>query len=298
MSTTKRALITGSAGQDGFYLSQLLVEKGYEVTGIDKSEGDISDHTFVETLVKQGFDEIYNLAGIATVASPWENPILVGEVVGMAPLYFLEAIRKTSPTTKFFQASSAEMFGNPLETPQSETTPFHPVTPYGAAKLFAHLMVEQYRSQGIFAVSGILFNHESPRRAETFVTRKITATLARIKKGSGEKLKLGALDAERDWSYAGDIVRAMQMSLQAPTAGTYVFASGAVHTVKDFAEEAAKHLDLSLDGVIEVDSAFQRPADIKTRRGNIEKTTRELGWKPEVSFEELVAMMVDADMKS
>jgi GDPmannose 4,6-dehydratase len=215
----------------------------------------------------------------------------------MAPVNFLEAIKNFSPTTRFFQASSAEMYGDPKESPQNEDTSFQPKTPYGVAKMFAHRMVEEYRLRhGVYAVSGILFNHESPRRAPHFVTRKITSTLARIAKGSREKLKLGDLDAARDWSYAGDIVRGMHLSLLADKPDTYVFASGETHTVREFVDAAAAVLGITdVWQYIEVDPALVRPLDIAARRGDITKAAKVLGWKPEVTFADLVRMMVEAE---
>lgn len=310
--TSKRALVTGVAGQDGWYLKNLLETKGYEVVGIDKDDGDIVDEVFVKKLVEKQFDEIYNLASVATVAQPFENPLMVSQLVGMVPLYFLEAIRTTVPKTKFFQASSAEIFGVPSETPQRESTPFNPRTPYASAKVFAHHMTELYRSQNIFAVSGILFNHESPRRPELFVTRKITSTLVRISSGSDEVLMLGNLDVERDWSFAGDIVEGMYASLQAEKSDSYVFASGETHSVREFVETAANELRIQLtwEGkgehecgkdeqgrvIVQVDSSLYRPLEIATRQGDIHKAKTMLGWSPKVSFKELVQLMVQAEL--
>lgn len=297
MIRSKRAFITGIKGQDGFYLSELLKGKGYEVAGIDQGEGDITDKKFVDSTVGQGFDEIYNLAGVSTVANPADQILEITNVVGMAPVNFLEAIKSLSPQTRFFQASSAEMYGDPIESPQNEETSLQPKTPYGVAKMFAHRMVEEYRLRhGVFAVSGILFNHESPRRGSHFVTRKITSTLARIAKGSTEKLKLGNVDAARDWSYAGDIVRGMRLALVADKPGTYVFASGEVHTVREFVDEAASVLDLKdVWGHIETDPGLMRPFDVMARCGNSTKAQRDLGWKREVDFKGLVRMMVEAE---
>ena len=324
----KTALITGITGQDGSYLAELLLEKGYEVTGVMRGEGnanikairekltlisgDIGDPVFVESLVAKKYDEIYNLASIATVAEPLKDIPEIERVTAGAPLHFLEAIRAKSPKTKFFQASSAEMYGNVTESPQGETTAFAPVNPYGEAKLKAHQAVEKYRAEGIFAVSGILFNHESPRRPETFVTRKITSTLTRISHGSHEVLTLGNLNAMRDWSYAGDIVSAMWMSMQAPVSDSYVFASGEVHTVREFADAAANALgmpiswegegenevgkDVTGKTVVKVNPAFFRPVEAHARQGNIAKAVRLLKWKPAVPFYELVRMMVNEDV--
>ncbi|MBI5004035.1 GDP-mannose 4,6-dehydratase [Candidatus Kaiserbacteria bacterium] len=325
MSSNKTAIVTGISGQDGSYLSELLRNKKYHLIGVtiqdvpaptegvEYERGDISDRSFVEHLIaRYKPDEIYNMASIATVAKPWEDPIAVAQVAGMAPLYFLESIRQFSPQTRFFQASSAEMYGSVTESPQSEQTRFAPVNPYGAAKLFAHNMTEMYRnSHGTFAVSGILFNHESPRRPLGFVTRKITHTLAAIAQSGSGVLQLGNLDAERDWSYAGDIVEGMWMSLQHDAPGTYVFASGEVHTVREFVQVAARCLgmDLHWQGedvdekaldaqgrvVVEVNPDFYRPVETHVRRGDISHAKEILDWKPQTSFHDLVEMMVRAD---
>lgn len=324
----KRALITGVSGQDGSYLAELLLEKGYAVSGVARDthgksslkntddieliEGDVRDKEFVRSLVAKEFDEVYNFASIATVQNPWEDP--VGTVVSTAlpPLHFLEAIRDSSRATRFFQASSAEMYGDTAESPQSETTMFRPQSPYGSGKLLAHQMVEKYRSTfNLFAVSGILFNHESPRRSPHFVTRKITSTLARIARGSGETLALGNLDAKRDWSFAGDIVRGAWLSLQQSAPSTYVFASGEVHTVRECVEEVARVLGMKLrfeggganekafdaEGklVVAVNPDFYRPSEATVREGDISHALRTLGWKPETSFKALVEMMVSSD---
>jgi GDPmannose 4,6-dehydratase len=324
----KRALITGIAGQDGSYLAELLVEKGYAVSGVvrhssntenlesiqDKLElitGDVLDEAFVRSLVAQRFDEIYSLASVATTQGAWADPVGVVRSAGVVPMTFLESIRLTSRETKFFQASSAEIYGDPVESPQSERTLFHPNNPYGYGKLLAHQAVDGYRSQhDLFAVSGILFNHESPRRTVQFVTRKITNTLARIAKGADEVLCLGNLDSVRDWSYVGDIVRGMWLSLQQEKADSYVFASGEVHTVREFVDAAATAVGMSIvwEGagveekgkvggkvVVAVDPAFFRPAETRIRQGDITKASRELQWRPEVSFTELVTMMVRAE---
>lgn len=324
----KRALITGITGQDGSYLAEFLLEKGYAVTGVvhdttqtqniaaiecrlEIIKGDILEKTLVEGLVAKQFDEIYNLASISTVQSPWEDPAGTVASCGVVPLVFLEAIRTASPHTKFFQASSAEMYGDPAESPQTESTPFNPRSPYGYGKLLAHEVVERYRKNyNIFAVSGILFNHESPRRGEHFVTRKITSTLARIAGGSDEVLKLGNVEAKRDWSFAGDIVRGMWLSLQHDTSGTYVFASGEVHTVREFVNAAAAALGVPLEWrgnnveekamingrvVIEIDPEFYRPLETQVRCGGIDKAQEELGWQTNVTFEQLVGIMINTD---
>lgn len=319
----KRALITGITGQDGSYLAELLREKGYAVSGVGRAGGrnvegtelivgDILSQEFVQELVSQKFDEIYNLASIATVQSPWEDPVGTIESTGLAPLYFLEAIRTLSPSTKFFQASSTEMFGDPEKSPQDEATPFHPKNPYGLGKLLAHMTVGQYRVQhGLFAVSGIFFNHESPRRGEGFVTRKITKTLACIKGGTEKELVIGNLDAVRDWGFAGDYVKAMWSMLQNDVPKDYVIASGETHTVRDFINAAARALDLEIvwegegekevgkdangNVIVRVSKEFFRPIEKVDRCGNISKIKKDLGWEPQTRFEDLVKMMVEAD---
>lgn len=323
----KHALITGVSGQDGSYLAELLIEKGYTVYGVERNmkgqktdpieliKGDIREESFVRNLVSKKFDEIYNLASISTVQSPWEDPAGTIVSTGLVPLYFLETIRTLSPRTRFFQASSAEMYGDPVESPQKETTIFRPRSPYGSGKLLAHHLVENYRSaHGTFAVSGILFNHESPRRPLHFVTRKITSTLVRIARGADEVLALGNLDAKRDWSFAGDIMQGAWLSMQHAVPGTYVFASGDVHTVREFVEEAARVLSMKLHWqgsgvdekardekgrvVVEINPDFYRPVETTIRRGDIAHAIRILGWKPEASFKSLVEMMTKYDAKS
>lgn len=327
---TKTALLTGITGQDGSYLAELLLSKGYAVSGVTRGgeaganiapfkekitliEGDMGDKSFITSLVSKNFDEIYNLASIATVAEPLKDIPEIERVTAGAPLHFLEAIQNLSPKTKFFQASSAEMYGPAAVFPQDENTPFNPVNPYGEAKLTAHRAVEEYRARGVFAVSGILFNHESPRRPETFVTRKITATLARIANGSSEVLTLGNLHTRRDWSFAGDIVEGMYLSLQAPKADSYVFASGETHSVREFIDVAAHLLGLSLTWtgsgteetgkdtsgrtLVSVSPAFFRPTEERPRQGNIAKAKALLGWQPKVTFSALVRMMVEEDAK-
>lgn len=326
----KRALITGITGQDGSYLAELLVGKGYHVAGLRYSgappsfiealgnrialyEGDIADQDALADIIrKERPDELYNLASIATVAKPWEDPLSVLKVTGLAPIALLEILKKESPQTKFFQASSAEMFGDPEESPQDERTPYKPRSPYGLGKLMAHLAVEQYRAEyGLFAVSGILFNHESPRRAEGFVTRKITKSLARIRAGIEKELIVGNLNAVRDWGFAGDYVEAMWQMLQAKAPKDYIIASGQTHTVRDFINAAAQTLAIKItwegEGEAEVgrdkkgsvivrgSKEFFRPVERVNRRGDISKIQKELGWKPKTRFEDLVRMMVEAD---
>lgn len=319
----KRALITGVNGQDGSYLAELLIENGYAVSGVDRAGGkstdvaelivgDILSQEFIRELVSQKFDEIYNLASIATVESPWEDPVGTVASTGLAPLYFLEAIRTLSPSTRFFQASSAEMFGAPDKSPQNENTPFHPRSPYGIGKLMSHVLVGQYRREfKLFAVSGILFNHESPRRGERFVTRKITKTLAHIKAGAEKELVVGNVNAVRDWGFAGDYVEAMRAMLQAEAPDDYVIASGETHTVRDVINAAAEALDFKItwegEGenevgrdakgavVVRVSKDFFRPVEKVERCGDISKIQKALGWKPKTRFEDLVKMMVEAD---
>lgn len=308
----KKALIAGVAGQDGSYLAELLKEKGYEVTGVDRSNGNLLERDFTFSLVERGFDEIYNLASISDLSKPWDDPAAVIASTALIPVQFLNAIRLAAPQTRFFQASSAEMYGDPVESPQRESTPFNPRGPYGWGKLLAHQLVENFRStHGLFTVSGILFNHESPRRPAFFVTRKITSTLARIARGAEDVLELGNLDSMRDWSFAGDVVRGMWLSLQAKQPNTYVFASGTSHTVREFVEAAARALGITLrwEGsgteekgydekgrlLVRVNPEFYRPKERNPWRGDIAKIKKELNWEPQVSFEELVAMMVKAE---
>ena len=328
----KKALITGITGQDGSYLAELLLAKGYSVTGItlpkanrnniaaiedriELIEGDITDEKFVrETVSIVKPDEIYNLASIATVAKPWEDVPALARVVALSPVYFLESIRAVDPKIRFFQASSSEMFGAATESPQNEQTPFAPRNPYGIAKAYAHAMVGGYRAnQKLFAVSGILFTHESPRRPTEFVTRKITSTLVKIKLGLATDLELGNLDAHRDWGYAGDYADAMWRMLQAQTSDDYIIATGVAHTVREFVLAAARALDMTIkfegNGVdevgrnekgsviVKVNPTFYRPAEQVVFCGDSSKIYKDLGWKPETSFEQLVAMMVRADLE-
>lgn len=307
----KRALITGITGQDGSYLAEFLLAKGYTVVGY---KGDITDtELLAKTIKKEKPDELYNLASVATVAKPWDNPLRVLQVTGLAPVALLEILKNESPKTKFFQASSAEMFGDPERSPQNEDTSFRPKSPYGLGKLLAHLTVGQYRAQhDLFAVSGILFNHESPRRGEGFVTRKITSTLARIKAGTEKELVVGNVNAVRDWGFAGDYVRAMWMMLQADIPDDYVIASGETYTVRDFIHAAAAALNVEItwtgvgdsevgtdargNVIARVSKDFYRPVEKVARCGDISKIKKVLGWKPKTNFKELVRMMVEADV--
>jgi GDPmannose 4,6-dehydratase len=314
---TKRALITGITGQDGSYLAELLLEKGYEVHGmvrrsseerferilhlrekIQLHQGDLLDqYSLASLLVAIKPDEVYNLAAQSFVPTSWNQPVLTGEFTALGVTKMLEAIRHTLPGTRFYQASSSEMFGKVKEVPQTEDTPFYPRSPYGVAKAYGHFITVNYReSFGLFAVSGILFNHESPRRGLEFVTRKVTHGAARIKLGLQEKLGLGNLDAQRDWGFAGDYVEAMWRMLQASTPGDYVVATNETHTVRELCEIAFARLGLDWQEHVVIDPAFVRPAEVDVLIGDPSKVKRELGWKPHVLFRELVEMMVDADL--
>jgi GDPmannose 4,6-dehydratase len=314
---TKRALITGITGQDGSYLAELLVEKGYEVHGMVRRsseekferiahlrekvrlhQGDLLDqYSIASLLVTIKPDEVYNLAAQSFVPTSWNQPVLTGEFTALGVTKMLEAIRHTLPGTRFYQASSSEMFGKVKEVPQTENTPFYPRSPYGVAKAYGHFITVNYReSFGLFAVSGILFNHESPRRGLEFVTRKVTHGVARIKLGLQQKLGLGNLDAQRDWGFAGDYVEAMWRMLQASTPNDYVVATNETHTVRELCEIAFARVGLDWQQHVVVDPAFVRPAEVDVLIGDPSKVKRELGWKPRVLFRELVEMMVDADL--
>ena len=242
-------------------------------------------------------DEIYNLAAMSFVPTSWTQPVLTGEFTALGVTKLLEAMRMVTPNAKFYQASSSEMFGKVIETPQSETTPFYPRSPYGVAKVYGHFITVNYReSYNLFALSGILFNHESPRRGKEFVTRKISDAVARIKLGHQKELRMGNLDAKRDWGFAGDYVRAMWLMLQQETADDYVVATGRTHSVRDFLQIAFSHVGLNYEDYVVIDPAFIRPAEVELLLGNATKARDQLGWTPNVSFEQLVTMMVDADM--
>jgi GDPmannose 4,6-dehydratase len=312
-----RALITGITGQDGSYLAELLLERGYEVHGMvrrssterfDRIEhirervmlhqGDLLDHrSLVDALRAARPDEIYNLAAMSYVAVSWVQPTLTAEFSGIGVTRILEAMREVCPEARFYQASSSEMFGRVREVPQTELTPFYPRSPYGVAKAYGHFITVNYReSYGLHATSGILFNHESPRRGLEFVTRKITWHAAAIKLGLASELRLGNLEAERDWGYAGDYVRAMWLMLQQDTPEDYVVATGIAHSVRECVEIAFDHVGLELDGYVVLDPAFLRPAEVEHLIGDATKARRVLGWEPDVDFEGLVRMMVDADL--
>ena len=312
-----KALITGVTGQDGSYLAELLLAKGYEVVGvvrrtshhsyeriehlIDRLEivaADLLDqHSLTQVIQQARPDEVYNLAAQSYVPTSWTQPVLTGEFTALGVTRILEAIRLAHPSARFYQASSSEMFGRVQETPQTERTSFYPRSPYGVAKVYGHWITVNYReSYGIYAVSGILFNHESPRRGIEFVTRKVTDGVARIKLGLATELRLGNLDARRDWGFAGDYVDAMWRMLQQPEPRDYVIGTGVSHSVRDLVEAAFSHVGLDWEKHVRVDPNFIRPAEVDVLTGDASKARAELGWAPTVSFRELVAMMVDADL--
>lgn len=314
----KRALITGITGQDGSYLAEFLLDKGYEVYGMVRRlsvenylriehikdrivlrQADLLDQLSIINLIRDiQPDEIYNLAAQSFVPTSFEQPVLTGEFTALGVTRMLEAIRLVNPRIKFYQASSSEMFGKVRETPQNELTPFYPRSPYGVAKVYGHWITVNYReSYNIFACSGILFNHESPRRGLEFVTRKISYHVAKIKLGLANELRLGNLKARRDWGFAGDYVKAMWLMLQQEVPSDYVIATGVTHSVQEFVEIAFDHVGLDWKKYVVVDPKFIRPAEVDFLQGNAQKAKQELGWEPTVSFEELVKMMVDADLE-
>ncbi len=313
-----RALITGITGQDGSYLAEFLLSKGYEVIGLvrrtstvnferighiqDKLilvSGDLLDQTsLTQVLDEYRPDEVYNLAAQSFVQTSWQQPVFTGEVTALGVTRLLDAIRTVDPKIRMYQASSSEMFGKAREVPQKETTPFYPRSPYGVAKVYGHWITVNYReSYGLHATSGILFNHESPRRGLEFVTRKVTDGAARIKLGLADKLALGNLEARRDWGFAGDYVRAMWMMLQQEKADDYVIATGVTHSVRELCEIAFGYLDLDWRDYVVQDPRFMRPAEVDLLVGDASKARAVLGWEPTVTFEELIRMMVDADME-
>lgn len=318
MATNKTALITGITGQDGSYLAEFLLEKEYNVVGmlrrtstvnLDRIEhiqnrvhvvqGDLVDLLSLVDLIREYQpDEVYNLAAQSFVPTSWQQPILTGEVTALGVTRILDAIRLVNPETRFYQASSSEMFGKVREVPQTEDTPFHPRSPYGVAKVYGHWITVNYReSYDMFAVSGILFNHGSPRRGLEFVERKISHGVARISLGLSQELRLGNLDSQRDMGYAGDYVRAMWMMLQQDKPDDYVVATGETHTIRRICEVAFGHVGLEWEKYVVQDPAFYRPAEVDLLVGNASKAREALGWEPIVSFEELIQMMVDADIK-
>jgi len=313
-----QALVTGVTGQDGSYLADFLLEKGYTVFGLirrsstvnferirhiqDKIEilpGDLLDQNSLINAVKESWpEEVYNLAAQSFVPTSWNQPVLTGEFTGLGVTRILEAIRLVKPDVKFYQASSSEMFGKVRETPQNEKTPFYPRSPYGIAKVYGHWITVNYReSYNLFSCSGILFNHESPRRGKEFVSRKVTYGAARIKMGLQKELKMGNLDAKRDWGYARDYVAAMWLMLQQDKPEDYVIATGETHSVRELLEIAFGHLGLDYQDFVVIDSRLVRPAEVDLLLGDASKARQVLGWKPTVTFAELVKMMVDADME-
>jgi len=313
----KRALITGITGQDGSYLAELLLEKGYEVTGIVRRSsmpnvariehlldrvtlrpGDLLDQQSLMRIIQDVRpQEIYNLAAMSFVPASWDQPLLTGEYNSMGVTRLLEAVRQVDLDVRIYQASSSEMYGRVREVPQTELTPFYPRSPYGVSKVFGHYITVNYReSYGLFAVSGILFNHESPRRGLEFVTRKVTDGVARIKLGLTDQLSLGNLDAQRDWGFAGDYVRAMWLMLQQEKADDYVIATGVSHSVRELVEIAFHHVGLDWQRYVRIDPALLRPAEVDHLIGDASRAKAALGWEPTVSFQGLVEMMVDADL--
>ena len=314
----KTALVTGVTGQDGSYLAEFLLSEGYRVIGmvrrsstvtfgrikhiqddIEIIQGDLHDQGSLVSLIEEYRpDEVYNLAAQSFVPTSWRQPVLTGEVTALGVTRILESIRLVNPKTRFYQASSSEMFGKVRQVPQTESTPFHPRSPYGVAKVYGHWITVNYReSYDMFACSGMLFNHESPRRGLEFVTRKITHSVARIKLGLAKELRLGNLESRRDWGYAGDYVEAMHLMLQQESPDDYVICTGETHSVREFCGAAFGHVGLDYTDYVVQDPRFYRPAEVDLLVGNPRKARQQLGWEPRVSFEELVQMMVDADLK-
>lgn len=316
--TTKTALITGITGQDGSYLAELLLEKGYRVVGmvrrasvekferiqhirkdIELVQGDLLDPFSLISILKQVRpQEVYNLAAQSFVPTSWAQPALTSEFTAIGVTKLLEAVRLVDPAIRFYQASSSEMFGKVRETPQTELTPFYPRSPYGVSKVYGHYITVNYReSYNLFACSGILFNHESPRRGLEFVTRKVTDGVARIKLGLEKELRLGNLDAKRDWGFAGDYVRAMWLMLQQDTPDDYVISTGKTHEVRDLVNVAFSHAGLNWQDFVKLDERFLRPAEVDLLVGDAAKAREQLGWEPKVTFEEMIQMMVDSDIE-
>lgn len=315
----KTALITGITGQDGSYLAELLLEKGYEVHGIvrrlsspnmhrishlvDKvtlHDADLCDpHSLINAVRTSQPDEVYNLGAQSFVATSWQQAILTSDLTGVGVTRLLEAVRMFAPKARFYQASSSEMYGKVKAVPQNEDTPFHPRSPYGVAKVYGHYITLNYReSYDMYCVSGILFNHESPRRGPEFVTRKITQAVARIKTGQQKELRLGNLDAKRDWGYAKDYVRGMWLMLQQDQPDDYVLATGETHSVREFCEIAFSAVDLDYNDYVVVDPKFYRPAEVDLLLGDPAKAKKQLKWEPETSFQDLVRLMVQEDLKA
>jgi GDPmannose 4,6-dehydratase len=314
----KRAIITGITGQDGSYLAELLLAKGYEVVGVVRRSStpnywriqhlldritlrpaDLLDQLSLLRLIEAVRpDEFYNLAAMSFVPASWDQPLLTGDFNAMGVTRVLDAVRQVDPSIKLYQASSSEMYGRVREVPQTELTPFYPRSPYGVSKVFGHYITVNYReSYDMFAVSGVLFNHESPRRGLEFVTRKVTDGVARIKLGLANDLALGNLDAKRDWGFAGDYVRAMWMMLQQPDADDYVIATGVTHSVRELVEVAFAHAGLDWQRYVRVDPTFLRPAEVDLLIGDASKAKHVLGWEPHVTFEQLIQIMVDEDVR-
>lgn len=315
---SKKALITGITGQDGSYLAEFLLEKDYEVYGMVRRastenferidhlqgkihliQGDLLDQlSLLQAMEEVQPDEVYNLAAQSFVPTSWNQPVLTGEFTALGVARLLEAMRQVCPKSRFYQASSSEMFGKVQEVPQTEETPFYPRSPYGVAKVYGHyITVNMRESYDLYAVSGILFNHESPRRGKEFVTRKITDGVAQIKMGLADELRLGNLDAERDWGFAGDYVVAMWKMLQQDNPDDYVIATGETHSVKEFVERAFARADLDWEKYVKIDQRFVRPAEVDQLLGDPAKAIKDLNWTLDTSFEELVNMMVDADIE-
>jgi GDPmannose 4,6-dehydratase len=311
------ALITGITGQDGSYLAEYLLEKGYEVYGLVRRlstpnesrigasidrlvllEGDLTDQSSLNIAVQTAMpDEVYNLAAQSFVATSWNQPVLTGDVTGLGVVRMLEAVRHFSPDARFYQASSSEMFGTSPQPLKSEATPFHPRSPYAAAKVYGHYATINYReSYGLYCCNGICFNHESPRRGIEFVTKKISDGVGRIACGQANELRLGNLDVQRDWGFAGDYVKAMWLMLQRGEPDDYVIATGESHSVRDFAALAFDRVGLNWEKYVKIDQRFMRPAEVPDLKGDASKARAELGWAPETPFEALVQMMVDADV--
>jgi GDPmannose 4,6-dehydratase len=318
VSNGKRALITGITGQDGSYLAELLLEKGYEVHGMVRRSstetfqrlegfrdsvvlhtGDLLDQrSLVDVLRESQPEEIYNLAAMSFVAASWSQPVLTAEFTAVGVTRMLEAMREANPKARFYQASSSEMFGQVLEVPQTETTPFYPRSPYGVAKCYAHFITVNYReSYDLYAACGILFNHESERRGLEFVTRKVTHAAAAIKLGLQSEVALGNLDAERDWGYARDYVEAMWLMLQQDEPDDYVIATGKAHSVRDLVDVAFDHVGLDPADHVRVDPKFLRPAEVEHLIGDTTKAREQLGWEPRTSFEDMIKLMVDSDLE-
>jgi GDPmannose 4,6-dehydratase len=314
---TKTALITGITGQDGSYLAELLLDQGYRVAGmtrrsstaanerivhlVDRLElvqGDLLDQASLVSAIRDVRpNEVYNLAAQSFVPTSWNQPVLTGEFTGLGVTRMLESVRQIDPEIRFYQASSSEMFGKVREVPQTELTPFHPRSPYGVAKAYGHFLTVNYReSYGLYAVSGILFNHESPRRGIEFVSRKVTDGAARIALGLATELPMGNLDAERDWGFAGDYVRAMWLMLQQPEATDYVIATGVTHSVRELCRIAFERVGLDYQRHVTIDPGLYRPAEVDHLRGDATKARTLLGWEPTIAFDELIAQMVDADV--